>query len=116
MCSSHADFDHALHSLEREQRMAAEAADREAEDARDELAQLGESWPQGWPEGVEHRHRGRIEDATNRATRHRRRADFAASGYLLATDAEHSDPAYMQKYQSLVGHAHRLGRAKTSMS
>jgi len=111
MCS---EIDSGLHSLERAERMRAERADREAEDARDDLADLPRAWPMGHPEMEERKHRDRIAAAEDRARQHRRRADHAAAGYLLVTDAEHHDPEFMQKYQGLIGQAHRAGRLKGS--
>ena len=108
------DFDGQLHSLERSERLLAEQADRDAESHRDELSELAERWPMGWPEGHEHGIRSRIKAAEDKATHHRRRADHAGAGYLLVSEHEHRDPEFMGKYQTLIGHGHRLGRVKGS--
>jgi hypothetical protein len=108
------DFEAALHNVERVERMQAEQFDAAAESARDDLASLPELWPQGHPETEERAIRGRVADAEARAATSRRRADYAAAGYLLVTDAERSDPDYMQRHQHIIGHAYRAGRVKNS--
>lgn len=106
------DFEHALHGFERAERLEAEAADRDAESARDDLASMAEDWPMGAPELEEHQHRQRIQSAENRAKQCRRRADHAAAGYLLVTDRERADVDWMGRNQALVSAAHRAGRVK----
>jgi hypothetical protein len=108
------DFEAGLRSLERSERMTAEKYDAAAESARDDLARLPEGWPQGWPEAEERGIRRRLDEAESRAATSRRRADHAAAGYLLMTDREHGDHEFMSRHQSLISHAHRSGRAKTT--
>lgn len=106
------EFDSHLHSLEREQRLKAEQHDAAAESARDDLADLPGSWPQGWPEAEEHGIKRRIAAAEEGARISRRRADHASAGYLLCTGDEHGDREYMAKYAELISAGHQLGRVR----
>jgi hypothetical protein len=108
------DFEGALLSLERSERLAAEKYHDEAESARDDLAAPTELRPMGHPEGEEERNRRRIEAAGEKAAHSRRRADHASDGYLRVTDREYGDSEWMGRHQSFISHAHKLGRVKSS--
>jgi hypothetical protein len=107
-------FDDELHSLERSERMTAERYDAAVEAARDELADLPRLWvgPMGVPEGETRRCNDAIGAAEKGAMVSRRRADHASAGYMLLSDDEHRDSEFMGRHQSMIGEAHKRGRAK----
>jgi hypothetical protein len=108
------DFEASLHSVERSQRLAAEVADEAAEASRDELAELPHLWPGGVPQDERRRVTDEIAAHEATAANCRRRADYAAAGYLLVGDNERSDPDWMQRHQEILPHAYRHGRVKHS--
>jgi hypothetical protein len=108
------DFHAELACLERSERLRAEDYDGQADEARQEKADLPKLWPMGWPELEGRKIDDKITKAELEAKISRRRADHASQGILLASPDESGSVEYMQRYAPLVSEAHKRKLARVT--
>ena len=104
-------FEADLKSLELSERASAMRHTQKAKDSRRELKEVHSLWADGpAPESETQRIKQDIVGHKMRAFVAQSRADAAAEGQMLLTEAEYTDVEFMGRHQSLLDEAIRLGR------
>jgi hypothetical protein len=106
-------FEADLKSLELSERASAQRHLQKAKDSRRELKEVHSLWADGpAPQSETQRLRDEESGHKARAVIAQTRADAAAEGHMLMTEAEYTDVEFMGRHQSMHEEAIRLGRTK----